>query len=315
MSLPVLRVVFMGTPDFSVQALQALIDGPHKVVCVYTQPPRPKGRGQHLQKSPVHQCAEDAGIEVRCPLSLKKDKQAQQDFIDLGADVAVVAAYGLILPKDVLDAPKYGCLNIHASLLPHWRGASPIQRSIWAGDTQTGVTIMQMEEGLDTGPMIAKRTTPIGADTTTPILHDVLATLGADMIVATLDQLARDKTLPAEKQDDALMSYAGLLTKNDGRVNWAQTASEIDRQIRALNPWPGVSTMSAKNLRIKIASAAPSEQTSNLAAGSLIDKHGHVACGGGSVLRLVTVQPDNARPMDMAAAINGGYFSVGDRFQ
>ena len=308
-----LRVVFMGTPDFSVAALQALLDSPHEIICVYTQPPRPKGRGQQLQKSPVHTLAESAGIPVRTPASLKKDEVSRQAFIDLKADVAVVAAYGLILPRPVLDAPRYGCLNIHASLLPRWRGASPIQRSIWAGDDETGITIMQMEEGLDTGPMILKRAIPIGAETTTPMLHDALAVLGGEMIGPVLDQLAAQGRLDSEAQDESLTNYAPLLSKDDGRVDWTQDAAQIDRQIRALNPWPGVWTLNADGVRLKIIEADPVIDKSDAGCGSLIDKEGHVACGNGSVLKLQRVQPDNGKPMDVASAINGGYLALGSR--
>jgi len=310
---PGLRVVFMGTPDFSVAALQALLDSPHEIICVYTQPPRPKGRGQQLQKSPVHTLAESAGIPVRTPASLKKDEVSRQAFIDLKADVAVVAAYGLILPRPVLDAPRYGCLNIHASLLPRWRGASPIQRSIWAGDDETGITIMQMEEGLDTGPMILKRAIPIGAETTTPMLHDALAVLGGEMIGPVLDQLAAQGRLDSEAQDESITNYAPLLSKDDGRVDWTQDAAQIDRQIRALNPWPGVWTLNADGVRLKIIEADPVIDKSDAGCGSLIDKEGHVACGNGSVLKLQRVQPDNGKPMDVASAINGGYLALGSR--
>ncbi|HPF78252.1 MAG TPA: methionyl-tRNA formyltransferase, partial [Alphaproteobacteria bacterium] len=177
-----LRIAFMGTPDFSVAALQALINSDHDVVCVYSQPPRPKGRGKKVQPSPVHQCAEAAGIEVRTPINFKDPKDIE-DFKSLNLDVAVVAAYGLILPKSILDAPKYGCINIHASLLPRWRGAAPIQRAIWAGDTETGITLMQMDVGLDTGDMIAVEKLPITGQTICADLHDGLAVMGAKMIV------------------------------------------------------------------------------------------------------------------------------------
>jgi methionyl-tRNA formyltransferase len=309
MSQKGLNVVFMGTPEFSVAALKAITGSQHKVICVYTQPPRPKGRGQQLQKSPVQLAAEESGIAVRHPLSLKKDEQARQEFIGLKADVAVVAAYGLILPKTVLEAPRFGCINIHASLLPRWRGASPIQRAIWAGDAESGITIMQMEEGLDTGPMIAKGSVPIGTSMTTPMLHDALAAMGGKLIVPVLDTLALDGKIEAQKQDESLTSYAALLNKEDGRFNWSQSAAEIDRQIRALNPWPGVWTMTSGK-RLKILEAVPVEPSIG-PAGTVSDKTGLVICGGNTGLRLKKVQPDNAKPMDAVSAINGGYLAVG----
>lgn len=304
-----LNVVFMGTPDFAVPALQAILDSHHNVICVYSQPPRPKGRGQTLQKSPVHQLAESAGIPVRNPLSFKKDEAARQDFIALNADVAVVAAYGLILPDSVLTAPRYGCVNIHASLLPRWRGASPIQRAIWAGDKMSGITLMQMEVGLDTGPIIEMKSVPVTDATTTPALHDALAGLGGEMIVPFLDRLSVWGRIDADPQDDSKSCYAPLLTREDGRVDWHKPAVEIDRQIRALNPWPGVWAMTAEGVRIKILAATPGAGAG--VAGTLLDKSGAVACGAGSVLVLKTIQPDNGKAMDVAAAINGGYLKVG----
>ncbi|MDB5490769.1 MAG: Methionyl-tRNA formyltransferase [Micavibrio sp.] len=306
-----LRVIFMGTPDFSVSALQAVLDSRHTVICVYTQPPRPKGRGQQLQKSPVHLLAEAAGIEVRHPKSLRKDADARQALIDLKADVAVVAAYGLILPKDVLDAPRYGCINIHASLLPRWRGASPIQRSILAGDEMSGITVMQMEEGLDTGPMIAKESVVIGHAMTTTELHDALSAIGGRMIVPVLDTLARDGRVEAEIQDDSLTCYAPMLTKEDGRVDWTKTAAEIDRQVRALNPWPGVWAVTPDGKRFKILQAVPVADIAEGSPGTLQDKRGLVICGDGTALKLLKIQPDNGKPMDIAAALNGGIFIKG----
>ena len=230
-----LRIIFMGTPDFSVPALERLIAGPHEVVCVYSQPPRPKGRGQQVQFTPVHQCALDHGIEVRNPTSFKKDVEARAAFDHLDADVAVVAAYGLILPQEVLDMPRHGCINIHASLLPRWRGAAPIQYAIWKGDEKSGVTIMQMEAGLDTGPMIEEKAVAIHGYTTAQSLHDELSALGGVMIAQAMDDLANDGKLDNIAQDDALSNYASMLKKTDGIVDWAQSAIEIDRQIRALN--------------------------------------------------------------------------------
>lgn len=310
-----LRVVFMGTPDFAVPALERLIDGPHEVICVYSQPPRPKGRGHQVQLSPVHQCAQDHGIEVRTPKSLKKDMHARAEFDHLQADVAVVAAYGLILPQEVLDMPEHGCINIHASLLPRWRGAAPIQYAIWKGDEKSGVTIMQMEAGLDTGPMIEKKAVAIHNTTTAQSLHDELSALGSVMIEEVLDDLVADGHLTYELQNDDESCYASMLRKEDGIVHWGQGAEEIDRQIRALNPWPGVWT-SAGGKRLKILEAVPSDEIRpHDGIGTIMDKDGHVACGLNSVLKLITVQPENAKRMDFAAALNGGHVSVGEVLQ
>lgn len=306
-----LRIVFMGTPEFSVPALHAIMDAGHSVIAVYSQPPRPKGRGQHLQKSPVHLAADLAGIPVFNPLSFKKDPHAVADFAALGADVAVVAAYGLILPLAVLNAPRFGCLNIHASLLPRWRGASPIQRAIWSGDSESGVTIMQMEEGLDTGPMIQKSPIGISAAMTTADLHDALSSLGGKMIADVLDRLALLGRIDADIQDDSQSTYAPMLKKDDGRIDWSASAQSIDRQIRALNPWPGVWTMAAGDKRLRILTATLAADVTDDVPGTVIDRGGLVACGGGTTLRLTSVQPDSGKPMDASAAINGHYIQPG----
>ena len=311
-----LRIAFMGTPDFSVPALRALLDGPHQVVCVYTRPPRPKGRGQQVQPSPVQAEAELRGIPVFTPKSLRRDADARKAFAAHKLDIAIVAAYGLLLPPQVLAAPKYGCLNIHASLLPRWRGASPIQHAIWKGDAQSGVSLMQMDEGLDTGPVIDMRDVEIGPRATAPELHDALASLGAAMTVEALDRLAAEKKrLDSVPQIDELALYAPLLTKDDGRVNWRQTAAEIDRQARALNPWPGVwTTAGDKRLKILAVEPLPGRAGAGEAPGKIVDRQGLVACGENTALRLVLVQPENAKPMDAASAINGGYIAVGGIF-
>lgn len=306
-----LRIVFMGTPDFSVTALQTLIDGPHDVVCVYTQPPRPKGRGKHVQPSPVHALAEQAGIEVRTPKSLKKNEEEWAYLRTLKADVSVVAAYGLILPKEVLDAPTYGSLNIHASLLPRWRGAAPIQYAILDGDDKSGVTIMQMDEGLDTGPMIIKGEIPITVETTASSLHDALSEMGAVLIEEALDILARKGKLPTLTQDDALSTYASMLSRDDGRINWEEAAHIIERKARALTPWPGLWCIGADKKRLKVHKTTLSDQTTDQIPGTLLDKKGHIACGNGSVLQLRHIQPENAKAMDFAGALNGGYIKLG----
>ncbi|NCT41305.1 MAG: methionyl-tRNA formyltransferase [Alphaproteobacteria bacterium] len=307
-----LRIAFMGTPDFSVPALAALHEGPHDIVCVYSQPPRPKGRGHKVQPSPVHAYADQHGIPVYHPTSFKP--QAQKDtFADHNLDVAVVVAYGLILPQAVLDAPKYGCINIHGSLLPRWRGASPIQRSIWEGDAETGVTLMQMDQGLDTGPEIAKQSIAITKDTTAQTLHDALSQLGSDMIVGAMDTLAKNGNLPSTPQDDSLSNYAPLLTKEDGKIDWSQSAQQIDRQIRALNPWPGTYTGQGQE-RIKIQSADINAEKSDKPAGTILDKKGNVACGQGTILTLKSIQPPGKKSMDFASALNGNYVAIGDIF-
>jgi methionyl-tRNA formyltransferase len=308
-----LRIVYMGTPDFAASALYAIVQAGHDVVAVYSQPPRRKGRGQSVQKSPVHQIADQANIQVFHPESLKS-QEAQDDFAALNADIAIVAAYGLILPQDVLDAPQYGCVNIHASLLPRWRGASPIQHAIWRGDSESGVTLMNMEAGLDTGPMIAKRAMDLNDDTTASGLHDALAEMGADMVLEFLNGLNDSAQLPSsEAQDNAQSNYAPMLKKKDGHVDWVQNAPAIHAQIRALNPWPGVffQTSNGEVLKLK-SSILDRDAHSDQPVGTLLNKHGDVVCGESSVLRLETAQPAGKAAMDIGSAINGRYVTVGD---
>ncbi|PZQ49150.1 MAG: methionyl-tRNA formyltransferase [Micavibrio aeruginosavorus] len=306
---PPLRIAFMGTPDFSVPALKALLSSRHKIVCVYSQPPRPKGRGQHVQESPVHEAAKAAGIEVRTPLNFKKDEDVAA-FMALELDVAVVAAYGLILPQSILDAPRFGCLNIHASLLPRWRGAAPIQRSILEGDTQTGITIMQMDAGLDTGPMIKKKVVPIRTTTTAQSLHDMLSAIGSSMIVDVIEELSQKGSLESEIQPEEGMTYAKMLKKDEGIIDWTKTADQIDRQIRAFNPWPGTWTTDPKGRRLKIVEASVYPETHANDAGSILDD-GIVVCGEGTTLKLVSVQPEAKKPMSADDAARGGYLPNG----
>ncbi len=298
----------MGTPAFAVPALDALNDA-HDIIAVYSQPPRPAGRGYAVQKSPVHETADRLGIPVRTPRSFRiKDEggeQAQHEFAALNADVAVVAAYGLILPRLVLAAPKYGCINIHASLLPRWRGASPIQHSIWKGDAESGVTIMQMEAGLDTGPMLRKGTVPVTDETTTPMLHDALSVMGGKLILETLADIDALDPIP---QDDAQSTYAPMLDKKMGVIDWTRGADDISRQIRALNPWPGTYT-TVGGKRLKILAARPTAGSGK--PGTVLNRAGHIACGG-DALQLMQVQPDGGKPMDANAAINGNYLKPGD---
>ena len=296
----------MGTPAFSVAALNALSAAGHEILCVYTQPPRPAGRGQHLQKSAVHLRAEELHIPVRTPASLKKDAAAREAFAALKADVAVVAAYGLILPQDVLDAPTYGCLNIHASLLPRWRGAAPIQRAILAGDPESGICIMQMEAGLDTGPVLLSATTPITDKTTASSLHDTLSQIGADLItqaMATID------TLTPQKQDDTQATYAKILTRDDGRIDWQKSAVDIERQCRALTPWPGLWCL-RQNERLKVLAVDIVKGQGK--AGEVLHRDMIVACGQDAV-KLVTVQPENRKAMDGASYMNGFHINLGDQ--
>ncbi|MFA5593059.1 MAG: methionyl-tRNA formyltransferase [Micavibrio sp.] len=306
-----LRIAFMGTPDFAVAPLKALIGAGHEMVCVYSQPPRPKGRGKKLQESPVHCAALEAGIEVRTPPNFKKDEDIAA-FMALDLDVAVVAAYGLILPKLVLDAPRFGCINIHASLLPRWRGAAPIHRAIAEGDEESGITIMQMEEGLDTGPIISMQSVPIRASTTTQSLHDILSALGATMIRDAMAALAADGKLDSTPQPQEGATYAKMLKKEEGLIDWSKSALVLDRQIRAFNPWPGTWCVDSAGRRLKITAASVVEgRTENVKKGTLLDADGVVACGDGTCLRLELVQPESKAPMDARAAINGGYLIPG----
>ncbi|MFN4061759.1 MAG: methionyl-tRNA formyltransferase [Paracoccus hibiscisoli] len=281
-----MRVIFMGTPDFSVPALQALA-ARHEVVAVYSQPPRAAGRGQKPRPSAVQQAAEALGLPVRTPARLR-DAADQADFAALQADVAVVVAYGLILPQPVLDAPRLGCLNIHASILPRWRGAAPIHRAILAGDSETGVAIMQMEAGLDTGPVLALERTPIGPEETTGTLHDRLSTMGAALITDVLDRLP----LSAVPQPEAGVTYAAKIDKAEARIDWTQTAERIDRQIRGLSPFPGAWCMVGDE-RVKLLSSALAQGAG--APGTVLPDF-TVACGTGAV-RVTLAQRAGKRPM------------------
>lgn len=271
-----MRVVFMGTPEFSVPVLEALVGAEHEIAAVYCQPPRPAGRGKKDRPTPVHARALDLGLEVRHPVSLK-GAEAQADFAALGADVAVVVAYGLILPQAVLDAPRHGCLNIHASLLPRWRGAAPIHRAIMAGDAETGICIMQMEAGLDTGPVLLRSRTPIRAEETTGALHDRLSAMGADLIV---EALARLSELTPEPQPEEGVTYAAKIDKAEARVDWTRPAVEIDRQIRGLSPFPGAWTEIAGE-RVKLLASRLAEGNGD--PGEVLDDALTVACGTGAV--------------------------------
>ena len=276
-----MRLAFMGSPDFAVPALRALHAAGHEIAAVYCQRPKPAGRGYALRPCPVQVAAEALGFPVRTPTRLRTDAAEQEAFAALRLDAGVVAAYGLILPPPMLEAPHRGCLNIHASLLPRWRGAAPIQAAVLAGDAETGVTIMQMDAGLDTGPMLLRQVVQIGATTTSAELHDVLAEIGARLILRALDE--QPAPLP-QPQEGA--TYAAKLTREAGRIDWTQAASQIERQVRAFDPWPGTFTMLRgavlKVLRAEVANGGGQ-------AATVVDDRLTVACGTGA-LRLTLVQ-------------------------
>ena len=294
-----LRLIFMGTPDFAVPSLAALVAAGHSVVAVYSQPPRPAGRGQKERPSPVHAWAMAHGIPVRTPRGLR-DAAEQRSFADFAADAAVVAAYGLILPKPVLDAPGLGCFNVHASLLPRWRGAAPIQRALMAGDSRTGVTIMRMEEGLDTGPMLLAEALPITGETTGGALHDDLAAMGARLIVAALAGVV-DGSVAARPQPADGVTYAAKLTKEDGRLDWRRPASELERLVRALAPLP-TAWFAHGEERIKVSGAVATDGRGR--PGEVLDGRLTVACGAGA-LRLTRVLRAGKAAMDADAFLRG----------
>ena len=298
-----MRLVFMGTPTFSVAALDALHGAGHDIVCVYTQPPRPAGRGKKDRLSPVQVRAEALGLPVRHPVTLRTD-DAQQAFAALRADIAVVVAYGLILPQAVLDAPAHGCLNIHASLLPRWRGAAPIHRAIMAGDAETGVCIMQMDAGLDTGPVLARQATPIGPTETTAHLHDRLAAIGADLIVDALTGLS--KAVPVSQPDDGV-TYAHKVEKSEAAIDWTRPADQVDRQIRGLSPFPGAWFV-FDDVRVKVLGSTLAEGAG--APGTVLDDALTVACGDGAV-RLTRLQRAGKGAQDSGVFLRGTAMPVG----
>jgi methionyl-tRNA formyltransferase len=286
-----LRLAFLGTPDFAVPSLAALIAAGHEVVSVYAQPPRPAGRGHKLRPSPVHAAAEAHGIEVRTPRTLR-DPEEQRRFAALDLDAGIVVAYGLILPPPILAAPRRGCLNVHASLLPRWRGAAPIQRALLAGDDATGVTIMQMDEGLDTGPMLLREAIPIGPRDTAQSLHDRLSALGARLLVEALERAPTQVPQPQEG-----ITYAAKIAKEEGRLDWRRTAASLDRVVRALDAWFELGPE-----RVKVLEAALEE--GHGAPGTVIDDRLGIACGEG-ILRPSRLQRAGRGAVDLDAFLRG----------
>jgi methionyl-tRNA formyltransferase len=299
-----MRLIFMGTPEFSATALRALIAAGHEIACVYSQPPRPKGRGYEVQKQPVHLLAESLGLEVRTPLTLKSADE-QQKFAALKADAAVVVAYGLLLPKPILDAPKYGCFNIHASLLPRWRGAAPIQRAIMAGDAQSGVAIMRMEEGLDTGPVMKMEALPITPQTTAASLHDELAPLGARLMVEVL----ANPSEPATPQSADGVTYAKKIDKAEAHIDFTKTASEVRNHIHGLSPFPGAWCMAGET-RLKLLNVEVVQGEGK--PGAALDEALTIACGAGAI-RILKLQREGKGPMDAATFTRGFPLPKGTR--
>ncbi|ABK46279.1 methionyl-tRNA formyltransferase [Shewanella sp. ANA-3] len=309
-----LNIIFAGTPDFAARHLQALINSHHNVIAVYTQPDRPAGRGKKLTASPVKELAVSHDIPVYQPGSLRKEP-AQQELAALNADIMVVVAYGLILPKVVLDTPRLGCINVHGSILPRWRGAAPIQRALWAGDKETGVTIMQMDVGLDTGDMLLKTYLPIEDDDTSATLYEKLALQGPDALLQALEGLANG-TLTAEKQDEVLANYAEKLSKEEARLDWRKSATQLWQEVRAFNPWP-VSYFEHQGNTIKVWQTQVSTTSSNAAPGTIISasKKGIEVATGDGVLTLLSMQLPGKKPLSVADILNarGDWFTPNTR--
>ncbi|PMG44525.1 methionyl-tRNA formyltransferase [Vibrio lentus] len=313
-----LRIVFAGTPDFAARHLAALLSSEHEVIAVYTQPDRPAGRGKKLTASPVKNLALENNIPVYQPENFKSD-EAKQELADLNADIMVVVAYGLLLPQAVLDTPRLGCINVHGSILPRWRGAAPIQRSIWAGDKETGVTIMQMDIGLDTGDMLSIATLPIEATDTSASMYEKLAGLGPDALVECLADIASGKAV-AEKQDDELANYAKKLSKEEAKIDWNDSAEHIERCVRAFNPWPMshfaiVDSSSSDEKSIKVWQTRVDEESTSAPAGSIIkaDKTGIYVATGDKVLVLEQLQVPGKKAMSVQDILNSraSWFEVG----
>lgn len=309
-----MNIVFAGTPDFAVPTLDHLIDTGRRPVAVYTQPDRPAGRGRQPRPSPVKQRAEQAGISVLQPASLRTP-EAQAELAALAPDLLVVVAYGLILPQAVLDIPRLGCVNVHASLLPRWRGAAPIQRALLAGDATTGVTIMQMEAGLDTGPMLARREIPIGPQDTAGDLHDRLAVLGAELLVEVLPDIAIGRLTPAP-QDDAAATYADKLRKDEAPLDWQLPATALARQVRAFNPWPvAEARLAGRTLRIWQAEALPEPAAAAPGEIVAVGRQGIDVATAEGILRLIRLQAPGGRPLSATEFLNGHPLRPGDRLE
>lgn len=306
-----LRVIFMGTPDFSVPTLMEIVGQGHDVVACYSQPPRPAGRGMDLKKSPVHEAAESFGIPVFTPQSLKGAEE-QEAFAALNADVAVVVAYGLLLPKPILEAPEYGCLNLHASMLPRWRGAAPINRAIMAGDKETAVQVMRMEEGLDTGPVCMSETVAIGENMTAGDLHDKLSSLGGDLMVRALAALSRG-ALGDQPQAEDGVTYAAKLSKQETRIDWSKPAAEVHNHIRGLSPFPGAwceMPLGGKMERVKVLRSTLDEGSGTPGSVQTGGDVPVISCGAGAV-RLEQVQRAGKKPMSGAEFLRGASLSDG----
>ncbi|MGI2111224.1 methionyl-tRNA formyltransferase [Shewanella frigidimarina] len=307
-----LKIIFAGTPDFAARHLQALIDSEHDVIATYTQPDRPAGRGKKLTASPVKALALEHAIPVFQPASLRNE-EAQAELVALNADIMIVVAYGLILPKVVLDTPRLGCINVHGSILPRWRGAAPIQRALWAGDTETGVTIMQMDIGLDTGDMLLKTHLPIEATDTSASLYEKLAEQGPKALVQALVGLS-DGSLKAQKQDETLANYAEKLSKEEARLDWNKSAKQLWQDIRAFNPWP-VSYFEHQQSVIKVWQADYSAELCSQAPGTIIaaTKQGIEIATAEGKLMIKTMQLPNKKPLDVADILNarGDWFTAG----
>lgn len=298
-----LRIIFAGTPDFAARHLDALLSSQHQIVGVFTQPDRPAGRGNKLTPSPVKVLAEQHNLPVFQPVSLRPEDN-QKLVSDLNADVMVVVAYGLILPKTVLDMPRLGCINVHGSLLPRWRGAAPIQRALWAGDAETGVTIMQMDVGLDTGDMLHKVSCPITTQDTSATLYDKLAEMGPQGLLATLAELANGTATP-EKQDEALVTYAEKLSKEEARLNWTLSAAQLERCVRAFNPWP-VSFFMIDCQPVKVWQSQAIVAEHSQAPGTIIsaDKHGIAVATAEGILLMTQLQPSGKKSMSAQDLLN-----------
>ncbi len=301
------RLIYMGTPAFAVPALEALVHEGYQVVATYSQPPRPKNRGHQVTKSPIHVCAESFNIPVYTPTSLKTH-EAQEEFRSHQADLAIVAAYGLILPQVILDTPRLGCINIHGSLLPKWRGAAPIHRAMLDGDPITGITLMQMDVGLDTGDMLAKEEYSLSSDSTFSKAHDDLAQIGAKLLIETLPDYLAGRITP-QKQDNHLATYAHKLKKEESILDFSLHAQTLLRRIKTLNPWPGTHTQ-YQDTPLKIIEAEVIEEKTDHAPGTWMGE-GKIACGKGSVLHILKIQRPGGKPLELSEFLRGFHLEVG----